>query len=146
MICSGRVVFKIQQHRDFRGWLWGHFALDAGLLSQALQACGSVKLVMASASHGRNAILNIRGLLPVLQARGADLKANAELAIAKLPPWLGAMAFQMIVKFSAPTRAMVESHANPEELRRVCRDVLDEARKLGISVPRLEAAAPLFPS
>ncbi len=43
--------FKIQQHRDFRGWLWGHFVLDAGLLSQALRAGGSMKLVMASTSH-----------------------------------------------------------------------------------------------
>jgi hypothetical protein len=32
----------------------------------------------------------------------------------------------------------------PEELQRVCRDLLDEARQLGISVPQLEAAAPLF--
>jgi len=102
--------------------------------------------VIASTSHGRNAILNIRELLPVLQARGVDLKAHAELGIAKLPPWLGSMVIQMIVKFNAPTRAMVESHANQEELRRVCRDVLDEARKLGISVPRLGAAAPLFSS
>ena len=54
-----------------------------------------MKLVMASSSHGRNAILNIRELLPVLQARGVDLKAHAELAIAKLPPWLGSIALQM---------------------------------------------------
>jgi 2-dehydropantoate 2-reductase len=139
--------FKIQQHRDFRGWLWGHFVLDAGLLSQALQAGGSMKVVMASTSHGRNAILNIRELLPVLQARGVDLNAHAlDLAVARLPLWLSSLGLKLIVTFNAPTKAIVESHANPEELRRVCRDVLDEARKLGISVPRLEAAAPLFPS
>jgi 2-dehydropantoate 2-reductase len=140
--------FKIQQHRDFRGWLWGHFVLDAGLLSQALQAGGSMKLVMASTSHGRNAILIIRELLPVLQARGGvDLKAHAlELAVARLPLWLSSLGLKIIVTFNAPTKAIVESHANPEELRRICRDILDEARKLGISVPRLEAAAPLFPS
>jgi len=137
--------FKIQQHRDFRGWLWAHFVLDAGLLSQALQAGGSMKRVMESTSHGRNAILNVRELLPVLQARGVDLKGNPELALAKLPPWLGSMVFQTILKFNAPMRALVESHANQEELRRVCRDVLDEARRLGISVPRLEAAEPFFP-
>ena len=39
--------FKIHQHRDFRGWLWGHFVFDAGILSQALQA-GSIKRVMTS--------------------------------------------------------------------------------------------------
>ena len=82
----------------------------------------------------------------MLQARGVDLKGHAELALAKLPPWLGSMAFRMVVKFNAPTRAIVESHSNQEELRRVCRDVLDEARRLGISVPRLEAAEPLFPN
>jgi 2-dehydropantoate 2-reductase len=138
--------FKIQQHRDFREWLWVHFVLDAGILSQALQAGGSIKRVMSSTTHGRNAILNIRELLPVLQARGVDLKAHAlKLAVARLPLWLGSLALLMIVKFNAPMRASVESHANPEELRRVCRDVLDEARKLGISVPRLEAAEPFFP-
>jgi 2-dehydropantoate 2-reductase len=89
--------FKIQQHRDFQGWLWVHFVLNAGLLSQALQAGGSMKRVMASSAHGRNAILNIRELLPVLQTRGVDLKAHAlELAVAKLPPWLGSLALQMI--------------------------------------------------
>ena len=39
---------------------------------------------------------------------------------------------------------LVRKPERAEELRRVCRDVLDEARRLGISVPRLEAAAPLF--
>jgi hypothetical protein len=52
-----------------------------------------MKLVMASTSHGRNAILNIRELLPVSQARGVDLKAHAELAIAKLPRWLVFLVF-----------------------------------------------------
>ena len=32
----------------------------------------------------------------------------------------------------------------PEELRAVCRDTLAEARRLGVTVPRLEEAEPLF--
>ncbi|MFI5933577.1 hypothetical protein [Actinoplanes sp. NPDC051494] len=37
-----------------------------------------------------------------------------------------------------------EAHANPEQLRAVCRDTLAEARRLGVPVPRLEAAEPYF--
>jgi len=43
-----------------------------------------------------------------------------------------------------PMRTVMESHANPEELRAVCRDTLTEARRLGVSVPRLEAAESYF--
>jgi 2-dehydropantoate 2-reductase len=39
---------------------------------------------------------------------------------------------------------VMESHANPEELRAVGRDTLAEARRLGVPVPRLEAAEPYF--
>jgi hypothetical protein len=43
-----------------------------------------------------------------------------------------------------PMRTVMEAHANPEELRAVCRDTLAEARRLGVSVPRLAAAEPYF--
>jgi 2-dehydropantoate 2-reductase len=43
-----------------------------------------------------------------------------------------------------PMRTVMEAHANPEELRAVCRDTLAEARRLGVSVPRLEAAERYF--
>jgi 2-dehydropantoate 2-reductase len=41
-------------------------------------------------------------------------------------------------------RLQLGAHANPEELRAVCRDTLAEARRLGVAVPRLEAAEPYF--
>ncbi|MFI6065580.1 hypothetical protein ACIA47_09965 [Micromonospora sp. NPDC051227] len=43
-----------------------------------------------------------------------------------------------------PMRLVMEAHANPEELRAVCRDTLAEARRLGMEVARLEAAEPYF--
>lgn len=43
-----------------------------------------------------------------------------------------------------PMRTVMEAHANPEELRAFCRDTLAEARRLNVSVPRLEAAEPYF--
>jgi hypothetical protein len=37
-----------------------------------------------------------------------------------------------------------QPHSNMEELRSTCRDVLTEARRLGVKLPRLEAASSLF--
>jgi 2-dehydropantoate 2-reductase len=41
-------------------------------------------------------------------------------------------------------RVLLDSHSNMEELRSTCRDVLTEARRLGVNLPRLEAASSLF--
>ncbi|MFI0420947.1 hypothetical protein [Spongiactinospora sp. 9N601] len=43
-------------------------------------------------------------------------------------------------------RVEFAAHSDPEteEPREVCRDTLAEARRLGVSVPRLEAAVPSF--
>ena len=47
-------------------------------------------------------------------------------------------------KLLAPLRVVLESHANMEELRLTCRDVLTEARRINVNLPRLEAASSLF--
>ena len=43
-------------------------------------------------------------------------------------------------------RRSLEAHSDPgtEEPRAVCRDTLAEARRLGVTAPRLEAAEPAF--
>jgi hypothetical protein len=60
------------------------------------------------------------------------------------PVWLAAPLLTWLFGHFAPMRTAMEAHANPEELRAVCRDTLAEARRLGVSVPRLEAAEPYF--
>jgi 2-dehydropantoate 2-reductase len=136
--------FALEEQRDFRAWLWIHFAVNAALHTQALQD-GSLLRVMGSARQIESAILNIRELLPLLTARGVDLTAHAsDVALARFPPSLVAVALKLILKFSAPVRLGIESHSNQEELRSTCRDALAEARRLGVAVPRLEAAEAFF--
>ncbi|AMR29401.1 ketopantoate reductase [Hymenobacter psoromatis] len=136
--------FNVEEHRDWRGWLWTHFAVNAGLHAQGFVDHSPARVIQ-SVARLRQAILQVRELLPVLQARGVDLKAHAaDFAIYRLPPWLGSRAFRLLFQLMRPLRVMVDSYANNEEAARCCADVLAEARRLGVPVPRLAAAEPLF--
>ena len=137
------IGFRIKEQRDFRGWLWTHFAINAGLLGQGLQN-GSMLRMMQTMSEGKKAVLNVRELLPLLHARGVDLEMQAaDLGLFKLPTWIGALALK-IASMNTPMRAIVDNHANPEEMRRFCQDALVEARRLRIPVSRLAKAQDSF--
>jgi 2-dehydropantoate 2-reductase len=136
--------FAINEQRDFRSFLFVHFALDCAIETEALKA-GSMARAFASADHRRDAILNVRELIPLLAARSVDLKdQSGKLAPFRLPTWLGGPMMGLVPKLLTSVRVMLDSHSNMEELRSTCRDVLAEARRLGVNVPRLEAASSLF--
>jgi 2-dehydropantoate 2-reductase len=138
--------FGIVMVRDFRSWLFLHFALDCAVHAEALKA-GSLPQVFASGRHRRGVILNMRELLPLLEGRSVDLKSqSAYLALFRLPAWLLSPMLGLMPRLLAPIRVMLNSHANMEELRSTCRDVLTEARRLNVPLPRLEAALSLFSS
>lgn len=136
--------FTITEHRDFRAWLWMHFAVNAGLHLQSLRA-NSVRAVFDSPAQARESVRNVQELLPLLKARGIDIDTDAsDLALYKLPPWVGALALTMAARFFPPLQALIAHNAVREEFRSFCRDVLLEAHKLGVSLPRFEASAALF--
>ncbi|WP_293911583.1 2-dehydropantoate 2-reductase N-terminal domain-containing protein [Deinococcus sp.] len=134
--------FGIQEQRDFRGWLSVHFLINAGLLPQALKA-GSFAKLMSSDAHLRQAVLNVRELLPILSARGIDLKLHAaDVAPFRLPPGLVSLLLRLAFRFSQPVgrvTAALPGEALRQEVRPMTLDVLSEARRLGVAVPRLEA-------
>lgn len=136
--------FDVAEHHDFLGWLWIHFAIGAGLQAEVLKA-GSFENLLLSGAHRKSAILNARELLPLVRARGVHIRlTDPQAALFRLPLGLGSMLFAMSLKLSRPMRAMIEGITANEEHRRTCRDVLAEARRLGVSVPRLERAESLF--
>jgi 2-dehydropantoate 2-reductase len=138
--------FRLWERPDFRGWLWVHFVSDAALYSRGLRL-GSLSKLTGSAGDLREALLAGRELLPLLEARGVDLRRHRSgLLLFRAPSWLTASVFAWLTAHFAPARATFEAHSDPEaeEPREVCRDTLAEARRLGISVPRLEAAEPSF--
>lgn len=136
--------FKIRETTDFRGWLSIHFIQNAGLHSQSLRL-GSLAVLAGRPHDVREAILATRELLPLAEAHGVDLRRHrSDVLPFTAPVWLTAPVLAWLFGHFPPTRTVMEAHANPEELRAVCRDTLAEARRLGVSAPRLEAAEPYF--
>lgn len=137
---------RLKEWPDFRGSLWVHFVSDAGLFSQGLRL-GSLSKLAGSTSDFREGLLAGRELLPLLEARGLDLRRHrGGVLLFRAPTWLTAPALAWLTAHVAPVRVNFAAHDDPdaEEPREVCRDTLAEARRLGISVPRLEAAEPHF--
>ncbi|WP_432933036.1 ketopantoate reductase family protein [Microbispora sp. CA-135349] len=137
---------RLKERPDFRGWLWVHFVSDAGLFSQGLRL-GSLSELAGATGDLREGLLAGRELLPLLEARGVDLRRHrGAVLLFRAPTWLTAPALAWLTAHVAPLRVSFAAHSDPEaeEPREVCRDTLAEARRLGISVPRLEAAEPNF--
>lgn len=137
---------RIKERPDFRGWLWVHFVSDAGMFSQGLRL-GSLSKLAGARGDLREALLAGRELLPLLKARDLDLRRHrGGLLPFRAPTWLTAPALAWLTTHVPPARVSLTMHDDPdaEEPREVCRDTLAEARRLGISVPRLEAAEPYF--
>ncbi|MFF5114467.1 ketopantoate reductase family protein [Streptosporangium sp. NPDC000509] len=137
---------RLKERPDFRGWLWIHFASGAGLLSQGLRL-GSMSKLAGARGDLREGLLAGRELLPLLQARGVDLRRHrGGVLLFRMPTWLTAPVLAWLTAHVALARVSFAAYSDPdaEEPREVCRDTLAEARRLGISVPRLEAAEPHF--
>ncbi|ATY11849.1 ketopantoate reductase [Amycolatopsis sp. AA4] len=138
--------FRVRERPDFRGWLWVHFVSDAGLHSQGVRL-GSLSSLARSRDDLREALLAGRELVPLLAARGVDLRRHrGALLPFQAPTWLTAPALGWLLAHFPPARANLEAHSDPDarEPCEICRDVLAEARRLGVRVPRLEAAEPYF--
>ena len=131
--------FRLGEQADFRGWLWIHFVTDAGMFSQGLKVGSLAKMAGATGSL-REALLTIRELLPIVEARGIDLRRHrGQVAMYRAPTWLTARARAWATAHFPPARRSFQMHSDPEaeEPRAVCSDTLAEARRLGIAVPRL---------
>ena len=138
--------FRLQEQPDFRGWLWLHFVSDAGMHSQGLKL-GSISKLIGATGDLREAMLASRELLPLLEARGVNLRRHRGATLPfRAPTWLTAPALAWLLVHFPPARVNVEAHSDPqaEEPRAICRDTLAQARRLGVAVPRLEAAEPNF--
>ncbi|SFJ85458.1 2-dehydropantoate 2-reductase [Amycolatopsis sacchari] len=138
--------FRIREKPDFRGWLWVHFAMNAGLHAQGLRR-GSLARLAGATGDLREALLTGRELLPLVEARGVDLRRQRGGVLGlRAPTCVTAPALSWLTAHVAPVRTNFVAYADPDaqEPREICRDTLAEARRLGVPVPRLEAAEPSF--
>jgi len=137
--------FRIREKEDLRGWLLLHAVADAALYSQALPV-GSMADLVGDTARLRGAMLTARELLAVVDARGVDLRRHRRTTLPFRAALLSAVAMSVATTRVPAARRALETHSDPDALepRIVCRDVLAEARRLGITTPRLAAAEPSF--
>ena len=128
----------VRQEPDMRGWLWLHVASDAGMFAQALRS-GSLARMIGDRRALRDAFLTARELVPVLEARGVDLRRHRLATLPLRRPTLVAAATAAATVLLPIARRSLEAHTDPHaaEARAVLDDTLREARRLGVPTPRL---------
>ena len=138
--------FKISEQPDIRGWLWIHFAFNAGMHSQGVRL-GSLSDLIGAPKDLRDALLTAREMLPVVQKRGIDLGRHRMAVLPfRIPAGATAAVMSWLIKHVKAARTNLEAQSDPtaEEPRAICRDALADARRFGVPVPRLEAAEEYF--
>ena len=130
---------RIKEENDMRGWLWLHFASDAGMFSQALKSGGLANMI-GDRRALREAFLTSRELLPVLEERGVDLRRHPGAMLPYRLPRLTGTAFAWATLVLPIARASLAAHADPNaaEPLAVLDDALRTSRQLSIATPRLE--------
>ena len=128
----------VRQERDMRGWLWLHFIADAGMFSQGVRS-GSLAKMIGDRRAFREAFLTTRELLPLLEARGVDLRRHRTAMLPyRLPRLVAAVSGWATTLIPIAQRSLA-AHTDPDapEARAVLEDTLREARRLSIPTPRL---------
>ncbi|MDR6552393.1 hypothetical protein J2736_003599 [Paenibacillus qinlingensis] len=115
--------FSFSWQKDIRVWYWFHFIMNAGM---------------------------VREMLPLIAAKGGKLSFGTSLAM-RMPAGLlglGYAAFKVLRGNSVPAAIMERmertAYISRESFAHFPVDVLTDARKLGVSLPRLEALEPYF--
>lgn len=133
--------FRIRTEHRLREWLLLHFVADVGMHAQGHVHGGLANLV-GDRRALREALLISRELLPVLRARGVDLRRHRAALLAYRLPGPTAAAMAWATARVPIARVSLAAHTDPDaaEPRAVLRDALLEARRLGVPTPRLDAA------
>lgn len=133
--------FRVRTERHLREWLWLHFVADVGMHAQGRRSGGLAHMI-GDRQALREALLTSRELLPVLHARGVDLRRHKGAMLAYRLPGLTAAAMAWATAHLSIAQVSLAAHTDPNavEPQAVLRDALQEARRLGVPTPRLEAA------
>lgn len=135
--CFESAHFKINLVKDMQNWLWNHFAMNAAMETEVLQR-GSFQALMNHKDSFSNVGLNMREMVPVLKARGATID-TISLLLTKTPPaLLGTLFNKVIFKKGSLPRLFMEY--NNSKAGFAVLEVVREAQKLGIPLPRLTRA------
>jgi 2-dehydropantoate 2-reductase len=129
----------VRFEKDMRGFLWLHFVSDAGMFAQAVRS-GSLANMIGDRRALRDAFLTSRELVPLLKARGVNLRQHPGATLPYRLPRLVAAMSALATALIPIAQVSLAAHTDPNapEPRAVLEDTLREARRRGIPAPRLE--------
>ncbi|MFD7155520.1 ketopantoate reductase family protein [Kribbella sp. NPDC059898] len=133
--------FTVREQEDMHGWLQIHFVADAGMFAQSIQS-GSMARMVGDCRALRGALVTTRELLPVLTARGVDLRRHSNTLAPYRMPSPTAAAMAVATKYVSVAQVSMAAHTDPfaPEARAVLQDTLTAVRRHDVHAPRLEAA------
>lgn len=134
--------FGISEKKDMRNWLWFHFITNASMMAAASKV-GSLNNLFDSASALKDFVLILRELISVMDTKGSKVSLLTNIAVS-LPAGIVAFAMKLALAKGNLPREIMGSASGSESLKAesnviFVRDTLAEARRLGISLPRLES-------
>lgn len=134
--------FSISHVADFRSWLWFHFILDAAIMVGWVRM-GSFDALVRSRPALREVVGLIREMIPVLTAKGGTARLGAG-AVKYVPASVLALVSEKLLAGESISAVIMRhaedtGHIDYEAKAIYPRDVLAEARRLRVSVPKLEA-------
>ncbi len=133
--------FKISEQKDFRSWLWNHYALNAAMEASMITV-GGFKEMFDSPESLANIGVNIREIITLLKARGSSIDISTRIFANTLSRILGFVLKNIVFKEGSLINQMMKD--NNSKIGYSYRDVLLEARKLSVSMPNFEAKKYFF--
>lgn len=139
--------FTVSIKKDIRSWLWEHFIMNAGMAAIALHV-GGYEALYNSSKNIKDSFLLMREMAPLLKAKGGKPSFSQSFLLA-LPAGLTGLALQKFMKKGSIARFIMDcieesGHSTHALTSDYPRDILTDARKLGIPLPRLEALESSF--
>lgn len=121
--------------------------MNAGMAAVALKV-GGYKTMNNSSKHLKHVMLLMREMMPLIKVKGGK-PSFADGLLMLLPAGITGFVMQKMMKKMSLARYVMDSleesgHATYEFTSDYPRDVLKDARKLGVSLPRLEALESSF--
>jgi 2-dehydropantoate 2-reductase len=132
--------FKVVVQKDFQSWLRNRFASNAAMEVEVIKS-GSFKEVVSSRESLIGIARNVKEIIPVIKAKGSKLDASTRI-MSYLP--LRVIGFLMSKIFSPKGMPYALVAHNHYKVGSAVQEIISEARKYGINVPRLYAVENLI--
>lgn len=126
--------FKIMVQKDVQSWLWNHFAFNTAMEAEVLKS-GSFAKVISSREALDGLGRNLKEMIPVLKAKGSKLDVMTKV-LSSLPPRVVGFLMRHIV-FSPKSMPYALVAHNHFKVGYAVQEVIKDAKKYGINVPRL---------